>query len=176
MRQRASKQQRITPDKARVEGENLAIEYLRSKGIYATPGKTSQLAWVDVAAWGAVGIEVKHAKYDVLSRRFTFTTTPRQRSQGFSAHLVMLICEYSDRMTYHLFPVNHSVFYIDGRMKSGIVFSLKQSAGSKHSGSRVVMTQALMDEYENRVDLIWALVMQISEKLTLGDYQPVAGN
>lgn len=174
MRERGRHQQRITPSKSRVESENLAIEYLRSKGIYATPGKASKLTWVDVAAWGAIGIEVKHAKYDELSRRFTFVTTPRQQSQGFRAHLVMLMCEYPDRITYHLFPADHPVFYINGRMKTGLVFSVKQSAGSKHSGNRVVMTQALMDEYENRINLIWALVADTSEALSAGEYHSVA--
>jgi hypothetical protein len=176
MRERGKAQQRITPDKSRVESENIAIEYLRSKGIYATPGKASKFSWVDIAAWGAVGIEVKHSKYDELSRKFTFVTTPRQKSQGFAAHLVMLICEYPDRMTYHLFPADHPVFYIEGRLKTGLVFSLKQSAGSKHSSNRVVMTQALMDEYEDRVNLIWALVADTSEALAAGEYQPLVGD
>lgn len=174
MRERGKHTQRITPDKSRVESENLAIAYLRSKGIYATPGKASKLAWVDVAAWGAIGIEVKHAKYDKLSRKFTFVTTPKQQSDGFSAHLVLLMCEYEDRTTYHIFPADHPVFYINGRVKSGLVFSLRQSAGSKHSSNRVVMTQALMDEYENRINLIWALVVHTSEALSAGEYQPLA--
>ena len=176
MRERGKHPQRITPGKSRVESENIAIEYLRSKGIYATPGKASKLAWVDVAAWGAVGIEVKHAKYDPLARYFKFVTTPRQRSQGFSAHLVMLMCEYPDRMTYHLFPVDHPVFYIDGRLKTGFEFRPSAKAGSKHSRNRVVMTQALMDEYENRINLIWALVIDTSDALSAGEYQPIVGD
>lgn len=171
MRERGKHQRRITPDVSRVESENIAIEYLRSKGVYATPGKASKLTWVDVAAWGAVGIEVKHATYDQLLRKFTFVTTPRQQAQGFKAHVVMLICEYPDRMTYHLFPSDHPVFYIDGRLKTGLVFSLRQSAGSKHSRNRVVMTQSLMDEYENRIDLIWAWVIKTSEALSTGEYK-----
>lgn len=173
MRERGKHQRRITPGVSRVESENIAIEYLRGKGVYATPGKASKLPYVGIAAWGAVGIEVKRATYDPLLRSFTFVTTPRQQAQGFRAHVVMLICEYPDRMTYHLFPSDHPVFYIDGRLKTGLVFSLRQSAGSKHAHNRVVMTQALMDEYENRVDIIWSWVLKISAALSVGQYTPL---
>jgi hypothetical protein len=38
------------------------------------------------------------------------------------------------------------------------------------------MTQALMDEYEDRVNLIWALVADTSEALAAGEYQPLVGD
>ena len=150
----------VSPYEPRALTEQLAIEWLLDVGIYAAPGKAVRLAHVDVVAWGCVWIEVKYARY--VSHRgvmkFKFDTTPKQQQRGFLADIVMLICDYGDELTYHLFEANHPVFYMQGRIKSGFTFTPGAMEAKKHGDNRVVMTQPLMDQAQDRWDMIGTYV------------------
>lgn len=99
MKERGTK--RIHPTVPRAKTEQLAIDYLKQRGIWAAPGKSVHAADVDVVAFGCVWIEVKYAK---LERGFfKFNSTPTQMKRGYRAHIVMVICDYGDEKTYHLF-------------------------------------------------------------------------
>lgn len=148
--------------------ESLAIAYLKHHGIGALPGKAVKATHVDIAAWGHVWIEVKYSK--LRSRAgasyFQFNVSPAQRKRGFLAHLVMLICEYPDtRRTYHLFRADHPVFFKDGHAKNGFTFRPGATHALKHGNNRVVMTQPMMDEAQDRIDLVWKTLLELSEKL-----------
>ena len=148
--------------------ELIAINRLAQEGIHALPGKAFASSYADIVAWGCVPIEVKYASRGIEYKRgvFHFVTTAAQRRRGFIADLVMLICDYEERQTFHLFPVTHEVFYMKGRMKTGFVYDPgNPKAGSRHTGNRSVMTDSLMTEYEDRWDLIEAERLRIAEEL-----------
>jgi len=156
MRQRNKAAGVISPYEPRALTEQLAIERLLDVGIYAAPGKAVRLAHVDIVAWGCVWIEVKYARYEFKRgvQKFTFNTTPKQQQCGFLADLVMLICDYGDELTYHLFEAQHPVFYMQERIKSGFTFTPGAMEAKKHGDNRVVMTQPMMDEAQDRWDYI----------------------
>lgn len=147
--------------------EQLAIQYLSSWGIYAAPGKSVYAADVDVVAWGCVWIEVKYAL--LKKGKFTFSTTPKQQKKGFRGHIVMLICDWGNNVrTYHLFDVDHAVFYIEDRVKTGWVVTPGQMVQLKHEATRVVMLQPMMDEAKDNLQLIGGTLEQIREALKEG--------
>ncbi len=156
LRQRSKTALPLNPYEPRTLTERLAIERLLDAGIAALPGKAIAAANVDVVCWGCVWVEIKYARYerDHHTHKFTFETTPKQQQRGFLADVVMLICDYGDRMTYHLFEAAHPVFYIKGRVKSGFTFTPGAMEAKKHGNNRVVMTQPLMDEAEDDWGLI----------------------
>lgn len=126
-----------------VESEKMAIEYLHSNGIPALPGKTIRMSFVDVIAFGCIGVEVKYSP--LVDGKFIFKTTPSQQKHGFRADVVMLICDYGDRKTFHLFPAKHPVFYMGERLKTGFTFTPGAYEPLKHGENRVVMVQGMMD-------------------------------
>ncbi len=150
--------------------EELVIKALARQGIPALAGKVFISAYpnVDVVAWGCVMIEVKWAKLDVYRgvEKFKFNATPTQKRKGFSAHLIILVCEYvPDEYTYHVFPVEHPVFYKDGHTKTGWTFTPGAYEAKKHGNNRMVMTQPLMDEFQDRWGLVQAKRLLIGEAL-----------
>jgi hypothetical protein len=163
---------RITGHRVRtepvVEAERMAIEYLTRHGIAALPGKAVAAVDVDVVCWGHVWIEVKYSgmKHRGRQEQFVFTATPKQRTHGFRAHLVMLICEWPDnRHSYHLFDAHDPVFYMGDRVKSGFTYTPGNTEAKKHGDNRVVMVDPLMIRACDRVGLIWAKMKEISEEL-----------
>lgn len=150
----------IGEEESRVYTENLAIKRLKSAGIWAQTGKSSQAPDVDVTAMGSVWIEVKYSLLDFRRgvKMFKFETTPKQQQRGFLADIVMLICEWSPRVyTYHLFRATDEVFYMKGRVKSAFTFVPGRTVALKHGNNRVVMVQSMMDAAQNN----WALVEEI---------------
>lgn len=153
----------IHPTVPRTKTEQLAIDYLRRNGVFAAPGKSVYAADVDVVAFGCVWIEVKYAR--LQHEKFTFTSTPTQMKRGYRAHIVLLICDYGDEKTYHLFDSDHPVFYKDGHIKSGFTFTPGAMVAKKHGNNRIVMVQPLMDAAHDNVTIIWRCLQTISEHL-----------
>ncbi len=157
---RAKREARAYPDR-------LAIAELMRNGIHALPGKAISASHVDVVAWGCVWIEVKWARLATHSgkRKFHFVCTAAQQEHGFRAHVVMLICEYdADQYTYHVFNVEHPVFYIHDRVKSGFTFTPGAQRALKHGNNRVVMTQPIMDGHEDAWEIIETARLQIANE------------
>lgn len=170
--------QRLPNTQPAVLSEILVINYLKQKGIPSLPGKAVKSADVDVVAYGCVWIE---CKYSQLAKRggggkhdeFLFVTTPRQQQTGLKANVVVLICEYPDgRQTFHFFPANHPVFYMDGRVKSGFTFRPGRTKALKFGNSRTVMTQSMMDGAQDATWLIKDALNQIEQKLMAGEVLP----
>lgn len=171
MRERARTTKPVPKTVSSVYNERLAIEYLRQHGIYAAPGKSVYASDVDVVAFGCVWIEVKHSRYEHRSGRkqFAFVATPKQQERGYRAHLVMLICEYSEQhRTYHLFDARDEVLYIKGRVKSGLTYYPDRTVALKHAQNRVVMTRSMMDSAQDNVGLIWRHLKWVIETLKDG--------
>jgi hypothetical protein len=103
-------------------GEKLVIERLRSLGIYAVPGKSSEWFWIDVVAWGCVRIEVKYAREH--NGAFKFSIGHKDGLEKERSDIIVLVCLDNTYTTYHVFKSDHSVFYHkDGIAKQGVVYT-----------------------------------------------------
>lgn len=168
MQDRAKSRKPLSATEPRTATEILAIEYLKSQGIPALPGKAISFAHVDVVAFGCIEIEVKYARLETKRgvQKFTFNSTPAQSRHGYRGSIVMLICEYpNERYTYHLFDAKHPVFYMDGRIKTGFTFTPGAIEALKHGNNRVVMTQPLMDAHQDNIELILEKLASYSSQL-----------
>lgn len=156
----------------RASTELLAIQYLHANGIPTLPGKALHYSHVDAIAFGCIQIEVKYSRlsYHRGASKFVFNATPAQMKHSFRAHLVMLICDYGDDegLTHHFFLPSNEVFYIDGRMKSGFTFTPGALEAKKHGNNRVVMTQPLMDEARDRLELIYLKLKEYIAEIKQG--------
>lgn len=155
-------------EEPRAESERIAIEQLQSVGIYCTTGKATAYKWTDVVAFGCVRIEVKYAH--IRERRkqetFKFSFTPKQQSNGLLADVIMLICDDFGELSFHLFPARHSVFYMDGRLKSAVEYNpYYEDATHRHHNNRVILTPDLMFEHEDNYSIIWRTLKRVSEQL-----------
>lgn len=133
--------------------EQWGIDYLHSKGIPSLPGKSLSYAWVDVIAFGCVRVEVKYSNL-TEDGAFKFNLTPGQKKRGLLGDVVMLVCDYGTRTTFHLFPPAFPAFYINGKLKTGFHFTPGAMTARKFAASRVVMTQPMMDSAQDNVQLI----------------------
>lgn len=151
----------------RVATEICAIDYLKKNAIPALPGKALRFSHVDVVAFGCVKIEVKYAKCEFKRgvQKFTFNATPAQQKYGFRAHIVMLICDYGEKKTYHFFKSSDPVFYIKGRLKTGFTFTPGNYEALKHANNRVVMVQSMMDAAQDNIQLIYDTVTMAAEEI-----------
>lgn len=160
-RSRQTNLQRLPADVPRTKSETLALTYLRTAGIPAVPGKAFRLADVDVVAWGCVWIEVKYSLLKSSPRpRFQFGATPAQIRRGYLAHVIMLICDYGDNQSYHLFQSDHDVFYRDladgtRKVKAAVAYIPEATGSTRRAApSIVVPTDALMKLHEDNLDCI----------------------
>lgn len=172
---RSKTQVRVPKTVAVVEGEILAIDYLKRKGIPTLPGKAVAAADVDLASYGVVWIETKHSKLSKYG--FMFNTSLSQRSRGFLADIVLLICEYSaDEITFHFLPANHPAFYAkNGKLKQGITFVPGRTEDGKQGEKnawRTVLTQHDMDASQDAVWLIENKLQEIKRRLMAGEVLP----
>lgn len=137
--------------------EIVAIEYLKSKGIPSLPGKALKYSHVDIVAFGCVRIEVKSSILHTDNGVFYFkwTISPTQIERGVLADLIMLVCDYGTRKTFHVFSKTFPAFYINGKRKTGFNFTPGATEARKFGTTRVVMTQPMMDEAEDDVRLIY---------------------
>lgn len=153
---------RLDPHKSRCRGENVAINELRRRGIWAQTGKSVSGVDVDVIAWGCVRIEVKYSPLNFRANQhfYQFVTTPRQQENGLLADLVLLICETgADSWTFHLFDVSTPFFYKDGHLKSGWTYVPDQyrKTAPKNGEKKQSITDAIMEAARDRFDLIEAV-------------------
>lgn len=167
MKQRSQNHVPLPPTEPRAKTEILAINELRRNGIHAAPGKSVKHSDVDVVAFGCVNIEIKYSRLErsYSADRYTFGVTPAQIRRGFLADLVMLICDNNGRLSFHLFRADFPAFYMKGRLKKGFDFLPGRLKNMKPSSDRVVLTQPMMDEAENRWSLIWATLKAKSDAL-----------
>lgn len=171
MRERGKNSKRLSPHETRTASETTFIEYLASRGIPALPGKAIRAADVDVIALGHVWIEVKYSTLAYIqgAERFRFSFTPNQTKYGPRGHIVALICNWgNDKLTFHLLPYNHQVFFNEhGKMKTGLQFVPGQIEAVKHV-HRHILTQQVMNYYENRTELINRYITRIHNALRAG--------
>lgn len=172
MRQRNKNYNPVPKQEPRAASEAVAIERLKRMGIHALPGKAVSAADVDVVAWGCVWIEVKYStarKYDASgSPIFQFNLSPEQRRRGFLGHLLMLICDYGDRITYHICPADFPALYRKSWRKTGFTYMpgrQNDTASRIRSYDVAVLNDAWMTEHQDRYDLIEAQRLYIASTL-----------
>lgn len=175
LKDRSKTQTRLPKTIPRAATEIIAIDILKKAGIPTLPGKAVHAADCDLVCYGSVWVECKYSK---LYRQngedaFRFDTTPKQQKEGFRADLVILICDYPDgNRTAHLFDAKHPVFYMKGRVKSGIIYTVGLQKQRKHFASRTVMTEPMMDAAKNAFWLIKNRLAEIEDELRRGENLP----
>lgn len=171
MRERGKTPNRLSPHESREATEGLFVEYLAKRGFPALPGKALKYSWVDVVILGHIWAEVKYSNYtyEAGAKRFKFGFSARQRETGPKGHIVVLICDWGDKQSFHLFPWNYEAFYHgDGRRKTGIDFVPGKEVATRHK-TRNIMTQSMMDQAENRTKLIWDYINRVHDALLRGE-------
>lgn len=151
----------------RVVSERIAIAELKTHGIHALPGKAISAKWVDVVAWGCVEIEVKYSRLrGNNSHEFVFSLTTKQQTDGLRAHIIMLICDYGDQMTFHLFPINHPVFRNKQGGKSALTYVPdKYRITARHNKNQPSLDDKTMETYQDQWDVIEGVRLRISAEL-----------
>lgn len=147
------------------------INALMSNGIYAATGSECNAPYVDIVTMGAVWIEVLTAlQGSERGQAFQFVSTPRQRELGYMAHVLMLECVWdSGAVTYHLFDAIAPPFYIDGRVKTSVVYrpgKLEPSITGR--GNQWQLTQPVMDAAQDDYNLVWTWLAHIRQALLKG--------
>jgi len=137
--------------------EIAAIDYLKSHGIPSLPGKALNFSWVDVITFGCIRIEVKSSKLftDKKYNHFKWTVSSTQIERGILADLIMLMCRYDDKTTFHLFRPDCEAFYDNGKRKTGFSYRIGATIPMRHHKGRPIMTAAMMDEAKDRTLLIY---------------------
>lgn len=105
-----------------VKSERLAIDFLASKGICALPGRVFGFANADVVAWGCVRIGVGYASFSDLHNGFYFPIASSRRVSPAVPDVVMLIADWGDTCTFHLFHGGADVFYHRERRKKAVKY------------------------------------------------------
>jgi hypothetical protein len=155
--------------------EQQVLSILESMGIWTVPGRAYRglFPFVDLVAWGCVGIEIKASLVDKLgTSKFSFSSS--QQKHGIRGDLVILVREFGDHNTYHIFSSNHEVFYRDGKLKSGIYHdpNVKRRRGYNRIGRRrfnLPLSTELLDQFQDAWALIEQVRLQKSEELKASD-------
>lgn len=161
---RATRRDRLKRDLLPVSPtEMMVIEKLQSLGIPAVPGKAMLHAFVDVIAWGCVGIEVKSSKLRKTGYSWSFTALEQTNLQG---DIILLICN-GDNPTFHLFNANHTGFYNEeGTRKGNISYSPN---AKRHT---VSLTHEAMTRTNDRWSLVEHCRLKFSDELKNGVRYP----
>jgi|GEM_PF-6933178 len=166
-KKRSAEQNLVPRHISTVESERKLIEHLATFGIPALPGKALAHAYADVVAWGCVLLEVKAAQ---LVGRFHFGFTPVQQILGLRGHLLVLVCDYGDKETFHCFDAKDARFYHpSGMLKTGTTYTPNR----KNAGKTAVFTPDGMQESEDKWELIEDQRQRVRLSLLRGESLPM---
>lgn len=145
------------------ESEQAVISRLATLGIAALPGKALSHQWADIIIWGCVLAETKSSAF--RNGQFTFAFTHDQRRNGVRGSLIILVCRYEHRNTYHVFPASYPGFYgKDGRLKTMATWTPNRS----NSGRPPIFTDEIMSSHQDAWHMIEAERQRISQQLRDG--------
>lgn len=149
--------------KAGHPSEKLVIDRLRSFGVYAVPGKSSEWHWIDVVAWGCVRIEVKAASVNARGV-FTFNMGKKRGKEKDRSDLVVLVMLYDEDPRFFVLESAHPVFYHpDGRPKLGVGHAT--NGGTPKNGHGVVLNAELLSASEDRWELVEERRLEIAREV-----------
>ncbi len=138
--------------------EHTVIEYLKSIGIYAAPGKCSEWRWVDVIAWGCVRIEVKSSTL-YSDNTYVFSFTPNQQQRGIQSDLVVLVPIGEQETTFHIFKSDDLIFYKkDGTRRKSVEYQIFPKFYRKGYGT--LTTERMSDAKDD-----WGLIEDIRQRM-----------
>lgn len=164
----SARQVRVPRTVSSVETETLVIERLKQFGIPALPGKALSVHFTDILAWGSIPIEAKSSNYHDSTRGFRFGFTPKQHAERVLGDAIVLVCQFPDKNTFHVFPSDHECFFHEsGKHKTGLEFIVGKVAVIKHH-RRHVLTQGVMDEFEDAWYLIENRRQELIRELLAG--------
>ncbi len=149
------------------KAEEMAIEKLRSMGIYAILGRDcKQFKHTDIVINGCIRVECKAGHLEHSECKWSFSS--QKTNGGFKADLILLIMYIKDEPSYHLFPAGHPVFYKKGRVKTGMIYM----EYVHHRKIAYCLSPAVMNEHKDAWHLIDKTFKEISELLKAGKYEP----
>lgn len=157
-------------------GETIAVEKMRSLGIFTMTGKMSRWRWQDIVAWGCVRIECKKARLaDDGTYIFKFDSQSRR---GMHSHLILLMCDNGEDITYHLFPSYHPVFYRAGTKRGSKISPTGRKVGVEYRPGKtstkdsfgISMSDEMMTEHQDKWELIEETRQLIIQRLKTGTY------
>lgn len=138
-------------------GESLVFNKLMSMGIWTAPGRTlKDFPFVDLVAWGCVGIEIKTARQKRSNKYINFGFSPDQIEHGIRGDIIILLDHTSASPRFYVFPARHSAFYRNGILKSVVTITPDRiKSVRKHRGATLsLLTQEILDKHENAWDII----------------------
>jgi hypothetical protein len=173
MKEKSRTTKKLKNGQSSVPSEQRVLDVMKSIGIWATPGREVKgFPFVDLVAWGCVGIEIKSCKVNKYSVS-SFNFTPSQQDVGIRGDLVVLVREFDGYDKYHIFPSNHDIFYRSGGLKG--VITHDPNAKHRNTFTRYLkrayvtaLTSELLAEYEDAWLLIEAVRLQKSAALKGG--------
>ena len=138
------------------------VNYLMSNGIYATLGRNAGAhKWIDVVAWGCVGVELKTSNNIRGRHIFTFS---KKQTKDFTSQVIALEIVSNGRSSYYLFSSNDPIFF-DGNVRKRSVFFA--STPRKRAPVSVDLRVAFERAY-NRFELIEQMRQAEIEKMLSG--------
>lgn len=150
------------------QSERDACAILRRHMIYAVPGRWSEWKYTDVVAFGCVTIETKistlksHAGNDT----FHWRIASKNHDSGMRGQIMMLMCDYGNKVDVALFPADHEVFYThEGELKKGM--SWRPNAKTTWHTNRygVGMTDEIWQKHRGNWKLVWQVLGQNTHSL-----------
>jgi hypothetical protein len=157
-------QRKVDKQESVVESEMAVIAELAKLGIPALHGKAFSHKLADVCAHGAVCIEVKSSKLHD-DGTFEFGFSHRQQKEDIRGTLIILVCRYPDRYTYHVFSAKDPKFYrADGTLKTAASWTPNRG----NAGRKPIFTDAIMKAHENAWHMIEAERQRVSQELRRG--------
>lgn len=169
-RGRNKKYQPVPADSCGVAHQNDLIRILRSMGIYASPGKSSEYVHADVVAWGCVRIEVKlGASIDKCKPHiWRFAFTEKQANGGLVADLIAFMCPNGldvGGYTCYLIEPTCPELYRDGKFKPVLTINLGKHRKSRQDGRRPLSPELLNSHRDN-----WQVIEE-KRLMIAGKYQ-----
>lgn len=168
--QMSGEQEQLPRTVAGNSAETLVIERMAQFGIPALPGKAFSVHWTDVIAWGSIPVEVKSSSWYEDINGFKFSFSPKQHQERVLGDAIVLVCQYPDHNTFHVLPADHKCFYNEhGNHKQGLFFVRGVNEAIKHH-NRNILTQDIMDEYEDDWERIEIRRQQLSSEMIVGNF------
>lgn len=173
---RSKKYSPLPADRCGNEHQNALIDILRSRGIYASPGKSSEYAYSDVVAWGCVRIEVKFGESLGSSNPsiWKFRFTERQTNGGLVADLIALMCPAGSGKGYTCYLIDPSCpeLYRGGRFRPTFTINLGTHRKNRTDG-RLPLSSELLNTHRDNWQVIEQKRLEIAERYQRRELKPV---
>lgn len=157
-------QPKVDKHESVVASEMAVIAELSKLGIPSLPGKAFSHKLADVCAHGCVCLEVKSSTLHP-DGQFEFGFSHRQQKEDIRGTLIVLVCCYEDRNTYHIFSAKDPKFYrTDGTLKTSVTWTPNRG----NTGRKPVFTDAIMAAHKDTWHMVEAERQRVIQELRHG--------